>query len=158
MWVLTPVVPPFGRYRTFRGTRIGLLLPTSDWTQTRHLSSVRTEQAMNIYFHSSCDDPDPVEESPGSLGIWRISRSAALSCRSLFVPHWSLSVRLSGDGLKVWPVLPLWPGPSVHPGLLPWLQGHLSGRVYKARSMLIRNDLFFSSVKRLIGNTANKGF
>lgn len=76
-------------------------------------------------------------------------------CRSLFVPHWSLSVMLSGDGLKVWLVLPLWSALSVNSGLLPWLQGHLSGRIYKASSLFIRNDLFFPSVKPLIRSTAS---
>lgn len=80
MGVFTTVVCSFGRYRNFRGTRIGLFPPTSDWTQTHGLSSVRKEQAITIYFHSSSNVPEPVGESSGSMGIWRISRSAALSC------------------------------------------------------------------------------
>lgn len=132
MWVFTTVVSSFGRCRNFRGTRIGL--PTSEKTGHKHL----------FPFQQHCPRPCWREFwLLGGLGVQPFCCSEL--CRSLSVPHWSLSVRLSGDGLKVWLVLPLWPGLSVHPGLLPWRQGHLPGRVYKARLMFIWNDLFVCS-------------
>lgn len=99
MGVFTTVVCSFGRYRNFRGTRIGLFPPTSDWTQTHGLSSVRKEQAITIYFHSSSNVPEPVGESSGSMGIWRISRSAALSCVCSSLISVSQAVRRRAEGL-----------------------------------------------------------
>lgn len=48
--------------------------------EVQELQGDQKKQAIKLYFHSSSTVPEPVEESCGSLGIWRISRSAALSC------------------------------------------------------------------------------
>lgn len=92
--------------------------------------------------------PTPAEQSCGSF-VQRISSSFALSCLGgcLFLCQlgWTQTglccpgqdpwpgPLLCKHRLEVWPVLRhllLWSGLCVHPGLLPWLQHHLSRYVY----------------------------